>query len=81
MTHRGPLTDAHDRLAAELADDYLIEEEPGRGASATVYLAHPALELLEPLLRVPSWISPAELRSDPAWASLRAHPLYVQLVH
>jgi serine/threonine-protein kinase len=39
MTHRGPLTDAHDRLAAELADDYLIEEELGRGASATVFLA------------------------------------------
>jgi hypothetical protein len=42
MTHRGPLADAHDRLAAELAelaDDYLIEEELGRGASATVFLA------------------------------------------
>ncbi|HET7422625.1 MAG TPA: hypothetical protein VFJ92_03620 [Gemmatimonadales bacterium] len=39
MTHRGLLTDAHDRLAAELADDYLIEEELGRGASATVFLA------------------------------------------
>jgi len=33
------MTDAQDRLAAELADDYLIEEELGRGASATVYLA------------------------------------------
>ena len=39
MTHRGPLTDSYDRLAAELADDYLIEEELGRGASATVFLA------------------------------------------
>src|SRR6187551_1264828 len=39
MTHRGPLTDAFDLLAAELADDYLIEEELGRGASATVFLA------------------------------------------
>jgi hypothetical protein len=39
MTHRGLLTDAHDRLAAVLADDYLIEEELGRGASATVFLA------------------------------------------
>jgi serine/threonine protein kinase/tetratricopeptide (TPR) repeat protein len=39
MTDRGPLTDAHERLAAELAEDYLIEEELGRGASATVYLA------------------------------------------
>lgn len=33
------MTDAHARLAAELADRYLIEEELGRGASATVYLA------------------------------------------
>jgi len=40
----------------------------------------PAVELLEPLLRVPSWISPAELRSDPAWTRLRGHPLFVRLV-
>jgi serine/threonine-protein kinase len=40
----------------------------------------PALGLLEPLVGVPSWISPAELRSDPAWAPLRAHPLFVRLV-
>ena len=39
MSDPGPITDAQERLAAELADRYLIEEELGRGASATVYLA------------------------------------------
>ena len=35
--------------------------------------------LLEPLLAMPSWISPAELRSDPTWAQLRAHPRFAGL--
>ena len=39
MPDPGPISDAQERLAAELADRYLIEEELGRGASATVYLA------------------------------------------
>jgi serine/threonine protein kinase len=33
------MTDARDHLTAALADQYLIERELGRGASATVYLA------------------------------------------
>jgi hypothetical protein len=33
------MTDPRDRLAAALAVPYLLEEELGRGASATVYLA------------------------------------------
>jgi serine/threonine-protein kinase len=32
------MTDARDHVAAALADQYLIEQELGRGASATVYL-------------------------------------------
>ena len=40
----------------------------------------PALELLAPLTKVPSWISAEELRSDPTWAPLRSHPLFPQLV-
>ena len=40
----------------------------------------PALELLAPLTKVPSWISAEELRSDPTWAALRSHPLFPQLV-
>jgi serine/threonine-protein kinase len=39
MSDPGSLPDHHDLLAAELADHYLIEEELGRGGSATVYLA------------------------------------------
>jgi serine/threonine-protein kinase len=39
MPDPGPNTDAQERLAAELADRYLMEEELGRGASATVFLA------------------------------------------
>src|SRR5512134_658924 len=39
MSTREPTTDAQEKLAAELADRYLIEDVLGRGASATVYLA------------------------------------------
>ncbi|HEY8259222.1 MAG TPA: serine/threonine-protein kinase, partial [Gemmatimonadales bacterium] len=51
------MTDAHDQLAAALADRYLVEEELGRGASATVYRARDlrhdrwvALKVLHPAL-------------------------------
>ena len=39
MTTREPTSDVQDRLTAELADRYLIEDVLGRGASATVFLA------------------------------------------
>ena len=39
MQNSGGIPDRNDLLAAELADLYLIEEELGRGGSATVYLA------------------------------------------
>jgi serine/threonine-protein kinase len=39
MPEPGPPPDRLDLLAAELAEHYLIEEELGRGGSATVYLA------------------------------------------
>jgi eukaryotic-like serine/threonine-protein kinase len=39
MQNPGSTPDRHDLLAAELAEHYLIEEELGRGGSATVYLA------------------------------------------
>jgi len=39
-----------------------------------------AIGRLEPLLRIPCWISPAELRADPVWAPLRSHPRFQQLI-
>jgi hypothetical protein len=33
-----------------------------------------AVATLRPLLTHPSWITPAELTSDPLWSPLRAHP-------
>jgi len=38
-----------------------------------------AIALLEPLLWIPSWVSPAELRTDPTWAPLRDHPRFREL--
>ena len=35
-----------------------------------------AIAILERLLAVPSWITPAELRSDPIWTPLRRHPRF-----
>jgi hypothetical protein len=57
-------------VRVHLARIYVLLDQPA-----------PALELLAPLTQVPSWISPAELRSDPTWAPLRAHPLFPQMVH
>jgi tetratricopeptide (TPR) repeat protein len=39
-----------------------------------------AVATLRPLLGFPSWITPAELTSDPLWAPLRAHPGFASLV-
>ena len=55
-------------ILTRLAQIYTLVDEPER-----------ALESLEPLLSIPSWISPAELRSDPTWAPLRAHPGFAGL--
>jgi serine/threonine-protein kinase len=38
-----------------------------------------AVATLRPLLSFPSWITPAELTSDPLWAPLRAHPRFASL--
>jgi hypothetical protein len=51
-----------------LAEIYMLVNEPEE-----------ALGTLEPLLAIPSWISPGELRSDPLWAPLRGHPRFAQL--
>ena len=55
-------------VMTRLAEIYTLVNEPER-----------ALDILEVLLTIPSWISPAELRSDPIWAPLRAHPRFAGL--
>ena len=39
-----------------------------------------AVATLRPLLTFPSWITPAELTSDPLWAPLREHPGFASLI-
>ena len=38
-----------------------------------------ALDTLEPLLDLPGWVTPALLRSDPTWSSLRTDPRFARL--
>jgi serine/threonine protein kinase/Flp pilus assembly protein TadD len=56
-------------VATRLALIYAVVDEPER-----------AITTLAPLLSMPSWISPAELRSDPIWAPLRQHPRFAELL-
>ena len=53
------------------------------GYLARVYLmagqAEQAIAILERLSRLPTWVSPAELRADPIWDPLRGHPRFQRL--
>ncbi|HET8624685.1 MAG TPA: protein kinase [Gemmatimonadales bacterium] len=57
-------------LTASLARSYMLAGERDS-----------AVRLLEGLLRIPSWISPAELRVDPTWDRLRDHPRFKELTN
>ena len=39
-----------------------------------------ALDVLEPLLRIPYYLSPAWLRADPMWDPLRSNPRLKRMV-
>jgi hypothetical protein len=63
-------------------------EDARSGRSIQTYLAQiytltgdldQAVTILRPLLTLPSWITPAELTSDPLWSPLRAHPGFATL--
>ena len=56
-------------METSIAEIYTLVDEPDR-----------AIETLEPLLEVPCWISPGELRSDPVWEPLRTRPRLLALL-
>lgn len=51
-------------------------------ARAHVLLGEPdqAIELLEPLLKIPSWVSMPALRADPVWRPIWGHPRFRTLL-
>jgi tetratricopeptide (TPR) repeat protein len=53
----------------QLARIYVLVDEPDL-----------ALDQLEPLLRMPYYLTPGWLRIDPAFAALRTHPRFVRLI-
>ena len=53
------------------------------GNLARVYLManrpEQAIAILERLSRLPTWVSPAELKVDPIWDPIRGHPRFRRL--
>ena len=51
-------------------------------AMVYMYAGRPdrAVDVLEPLLAIPTWVTPAELRADPIWEPLRSHPRFRTLI-
>ena len=75
---------AGERAAASLP----VERDAVSGPFVLGYLARvyvmagrpeQAIAILERLSRIPTWVSPAELRVDPIWEPLRGHPRFQRL--
>jgi tetratricopeptide (TPR) repeat protein len=73
------------RVAEQAAEQIPLEQDAVSGPFiqtnlAQIYMAagrhDRAIAILERLLNVPSWITPAELRADPIWTPLRSHPRF-----
>ncbi len=56
-------------VVTSLARSYMLAGQPDS-----------AIALLKPLLRIPSWVSPMELRADPTWEPLRGYSRFKELV-
>jgi serine/threonine-protein kinase len=88
LAYRGSFEEALREARAAVA---LIPLERDRGLGAYVALqlarihvmagdTERAIDTLEPLLRIPWYVTPAWLRIDPAFRSLRGHPRFERLV-
>jgi eukaryotic-like serine/threonine-protein kinase len=73
------------RVAERAAERIPVEQDAVSGPfiQSNLALIHMAaghydrtIAILERLLNVPGWITPAELRADPIWAPLRSHPRF-----
>jgi len=69
-------------LATQAHDAYAFAETGQYVAYTYLRLGEydAALELLDQLLRAPSWLSPQWLKNDPLWAPLKANPRFQRLL-